>query len=320
MLKEKVAQTKDKVVKRAKKSPIKSSIVAGLIVTAASFYGAIDWKPVKELPVDHPIYVAAESLGVGYQDSPEGSTSRCNYFAVGEDLVLTNGHCYNKDYSETRIQFFNRVDFVMCPEVLATAPFGSFDYTLLRCKGELPRPIKINPRPLVLGEPLIHLQVNCNYRENSQCKVEFLYDASADCKVTDIEYSGGQMVKHTCDSQSGSSGSFITSFTPNTDGELEVVLLFNSDHYYPDARGEKGYGAFSAAVKMEYVIADLQRKGFDLMKAQTENKDTGKVAPVVEIKKESTISSGSNSLWLIIISIFAGITAAFTALTYLKKD
>lgn len=263
------------------KNTAKAITVAGSIFVAEAFVGEIDWLNVMDLPVESSIRRAAGPIGIGYQQKGI-YTSRCNYWAIGERMVLANDHCIEEANAKGIKAYFTE-DIntpVICEKILASSPWESFDYLLLGCDGDVPEPPHLDPREIVEGEELLHISHNCDYYKDPQCKIVPKYDNSEDCRVFGDIYKSGVGFKQGCDSLGGSSGSPVYSRKLNKLGKYSVIGLHHSGAFFQDERGTKeGRGKFNGVVKISEVLKDLKSKGFDLLK-QPKNDEPVKIERV----------------------------------------
>lgn len=250
-----------------KKLLIGSAAISALIVGEA-FVGSVDWLNVLDLPKESAIRKASAAIGVGYQR--QGNyVSRCNYWSVGQRLVMANGHCIkNGDSSGINVFFTeNRDEGILCEKMLAFSPWEEFDYLLLECSADIPAPVVMEPREIIAGEPLLHISHNCNYYADENCEIEPKYDISAECIVFESSIRNDLDFTQGCDSLGGSSGSPVFSRQLNADGVYPVIGLHHSGAFYQDDRGElEGRGYWNGTVKIHHVLTDLKNKGINLTK------------------------------------------------------
>lgn len=269
---------------KKRKAGIAAATVATLLIGEA-FVGGIDWRNVMDLPQEHAIRVAAQSMAVGYQKSLDGvSQSRCNYWVVAPNKVMANGHCIEDGRTEgITLYFTDRTVPVLCEKMLAYSPWEAYDYLLLECEGDLPPHLDIDlAHEHKVGDELLHISHNCDYYSNSQCAVVPKYDNTRECKTTDVTERGSLDIAHGCDSLGGSSGSALLSREINENGRYSVIALHHAGAFFQDSRGsQEGRGSFNASVKIDLVIGDLKGKGIDIM-ALREGKDEPKTEPVEE--------------------------------------
>lgn len=279
------------------------SVGISAAIVAASFYGAINWKPVNTLSEANAIRVAAQSIAVGVQDHGDGTESRCNYWVINQEkqYVMANGHCVEEPNKaqNLRIKFTDSTKWINCPTVIAYSQWELLDYVVVRCDAELPEALPIDARPVEQFEKLVHVSHNCNYYPvggDTQCQVQAMYDASEDCQVLNYRTMGGLEFMSGCDALGGSSGSPYLSRFPNEDGKLEVVGLYHSAHFYSDSRGwDEGKGEGNFAVRIDIVMEELKLKGiFD---------DEAVDNPVEDVDNRSPITIILDSLWIIIKNI-----------------
>lgn len=289
-----------------------SKITLAAAIIAASFYGAINWKPVNTLDEANVIRVAAKSIAVGVRDHASGGQSRCNYWVLDQAkrFVMANGHCIDDpDGTQLlRIKFNDSNNWINCPRVVAYSPWELLDYVVVKCNADLPEALPIERRPVEQFEKLTHISHNCNYYPvggDSQCRVQAMYDASEDCQVLDYRTRGGIEYKSGCDALGGSSGSpYLTRF-PNKDGKLAVVGLYHAAHFFPDSRGDlEGKGAGNFAMRIDVVMAEIDRKGiFDDPVAQPEPPEDEPVDEPVVVDEKDPVSIILDAIWVIIKNI-----------------
>lgn len=269
-------------------------------IVAASFYGAINWKPVNTLPQANAIRVAAQSIAVGILDLPGGTQSRCNYWVLDQEkrYVMANGHCIeepNKISQNLRIKFTDSNKWISCPKMIAYSQWELLDYVVMECSEDIPKALPIARRPVEQFEKLTHISHNCDYYTDSQCAVQAMYDASEDCQVLDYRTMGGLEYKSGCDALGGSSGSPYLTRDPNEDGYLEVVGLYHAAHFYQDERGwEQGFGDGNYAMRIDVVMAEIDIKGI------LKDEDVDKPVEPVETEEKNGWEAIFDAVWIII--------------------
>ncbi len=223
-------------------------ITAGLLASGGLvnelIISDLDWRPVQD--ASERVVKLSESqvnirLSTGF---------RCSGSMIAKDMLFTNNHCVPFDGITAKISS-DGVKWVKCEKLLHTSKLN--DYSILRCEGADYPALEFDANPIKVNDNIYALHSNCDYYDNSFCKIIKLYSAG---KVLEIK---GNTLKHNVDTLGGSSGAPIL-----RDGKIVAIHNSGMGNANHDGRGLYNMGKTARAVlnsMPEIYRGELQIKG-----------------------------------------------------------